>query len=153
MLILVAVTITMAVNGGLFNYAGEAGRKTNTAVAEEQNLANLESNLTVNQLIDKYSTVENQQPTIITFTISEDTNEYTAYLGETWLAWYQRQNRENGQKIDLLEESYNWNQGVGVIEGMPYSVNMFRETLVNSDGIAVSWDSEIVSGEYSITVR
>lgn len=55
MLILVAVTITMAVNGGLFEYAGNAGTKTNGAIANEQELANLEDNMTVNQLIDKYT--------------------------------------------------------------------------------------------------
>ena len=40
MLILVAVTITMAVNGGLFNYAGRAATKTNEAIKAEQQLAN-----------------------------------------------------------------------------------------------------------------
>lgn len=39
MLILVAVTITMAVNGGLFNYAARAGQETNDAVRKEQELA------------------------------------------------------------------------------------------------------------------
>ena len=36
MLILTAVTVTMAINGGLFNYAGKAGRETRFAVLEEQ---------------------------------------------------------------------------------------------------------------------
>lgn len=36
MMILVAVTITMAVNGGLFGYATKAGQETNRVVAEEQ---------------------------------------------------------------------------------------------------------------------
>ena len=39
MLILVAVTISMAINGGLFEKASEAGTKTNAAVANEQILA------------------------------------------------------------------------------------------------------------------
>ena len=39
MLILVAVTITAAVNGGLFEYAGRAGRETNEAIKAEQQLA------------------------------------------------------------------------------------------------------------------
>lgn len=55
MLILVAVTITMAINGGLFNYAGKAATKTNEAIANEQELANLEANLTVDELINKYT--------------------------------------------------------------------------------------------------
>lgn len=40
MLILVGVTITMAVNGGLFDYAKDAGTKTNGATANEQKLGN-----------------------------------------------------------------------------------------------------------------
>lgn len=35
MLILVAVSITMAVNGGLFNYAGKAAGETNNAIQDE----------------------------------------------------------------------------------------------------------------------
>ena len=58
MLILVAVTITMAVNGGLFNYAGKAATQTNSAIDAEQELANLGEGLTVNQLIDKYAVKE-----------------------------------------------------------------------------------------------
>ncbi len=40
MLILVAVTIAMAINGGLFTKAGEATGKTNNAITDEQGLAN-----------------------------------------------------------------------------------------------------------------
>ena len=39
MLILVAVTITMAVNGGLFEYAATAATQTNEATKAEQQLA------------------------------------------------------------------------------------------------------------------
>lgn len=39
MLILVGVTISMAVNGGLFEYAGRAASETNKALKEEQQLA------------------------------------------------------------------------------------------------------------------
>lgn len=53
MLILVAVTITMAVNGGLFNYAGRAATQTNETIDAEQQLANLEANMTVDELIEK----------------------------------------------------------------------------------------------------
>ncbi len=56
MLILVAVTITIAVNGGLFEYAGKAAKDTNTAIRKEQNLADLESGLDYEDLIDKYTT-------------------------------------------------------------------------------------------------
>lgn len=40
MLILVAVTISMAINGGLFNYAGKAVGDTKNAIALEQELSN-----------------------------------------------------------------------------------------------------------------
>ena len=40
MLILVGVTISMAVNGGLFNYAGKASGETKNALNAEQELAN-----------------------------------------------------------------------------------------------------------------
>lgn len=39
MLILVGVTITMAVNGGLFNYAGKAAKETNDAIEKENTLS------------------------------------------------------------------------------------------------------------------
>ena len=38
MLILVGVTITMAVNGGLFGYAGNAAKGTNNAIEDESKL-------------------------------------------------------------------------------------------------------------------
>ena len=40
MLLLVGVTISMAVNGGLFNYAGKATKETKNALNAEQQLAN-----------------------------------------------------------------------------------------------------------------
>ena len=56
MLILVAVTINMAVNGGLFGYAGNATSQTKLAKEDEQNYTNLESNMTTDQLIEKFTT-------------------------------------------------------------------------------------------------
>ena len=52
MLILVAVTVTMAVNGGLFEQAGLAGKQTNAKVQEELELAKGE---TLQELINKYA--------------------------------------------------------------------------------------------------
>ena len=56
MLILVAVTISMAINGGLFEKAQEAGIKTNEAVDAEQQLANgtVKIGNTVYNSIDEY---------------------------------------------------------------------------------------------------
>ena len=63
MLILVGVTITMAVNGGLFENAQDAGRKTNTAITEEQNLASGMVNVgstyaDINTIVNSYTTTK-----------------------------------------------------------------------------------------------
>ena len=54
MLILVAVTINMAVNGGLFGYAAKAVKDTGKAKNQEINLANLSANMTIDQLIQQF---------------------------------------------------------------------------------------------------
>lgn len=61
MLILVSVTITMAINGGLFGYAENASVETNTALTEEQNLASGRVNVAgvatdadINDVVDHY---------------------------------------------------------------------------------------------------
>ena len=55
MLILAAVSITMAVNGGLFGYAQNASTETQKERDLELELGNLEDNLTYDDLIDKYA--------------------------------------------------------------------------------------------------
>lgn len=45
MLILVGVSITMAVQGGLFGYAGNAARETNDAMIEENELGSGKANV------------------------------------------------------------------------------------------------------------
>ena len=55
MLILVAVTINMAVNGGLFGYAGNAARETKKEKEKEENWTNIEDNMTTDELIDFYT--------------------------------------------------------------------------------------------------
>ena len=108
MLILVAVTITMAVNGGLFEYASSAGTKTNGAKANEQEFANLEEDMTVNQLIDKYTgwTEDNSQggtgTNTITFTI--DGTSYTATQGMSWGTWVESDYNTSSPKL----REYNW---------------------------------------------
>ena len=54
MLILVAVTINMAVNGGLFGYAGNAAKDTETAKQKELDWLNVDG-MTTDQLISKYT--------------------------------------------------------------------------------------------------
>ena len=61
MLILVAVSITMAVNGGLFTHAGKAASATNANIQAEQELANLAPGMSTDQLIAKYTTGQGGQ--------------------------------------------------------------------------------------------
>lgn len=82
MLILVAVTISMAVNGGLFEYAGKAVNETKGAITNEQQLADLQEGMTVDELINKVTTEEQKT---ITFKIDDET--YTAKEGTTWAEW------------------------------------------------------------------
>ena len=64
MLILVAVTINMAVNGGLFEYAGKAVSETQNAIDKEQELANggITIGNTYYNSIDEY--INNNQTTV-----------------------------------------------------------------------------------------
>ena len=57
MLILAAVSITMAVNGGLFDYAQKASQKTEKASNLELELGEIADNLTYENLITKYAIV------------------------------------------------------------------------------------------------
>ena len=59
MLILVAVTINIAVNGGLFDYAGKAARKTEEAKNDEKDWANIATGQEYEQLVAKYTISEN----------------------------------------------------------------------------------------------
>lgn len=54
MLILVSVTITMAINGGLFGYAQNAVTQTEAERDAELELSNVEAGHDYNYLIDKY---------------------------------------------------------------------------------------------------
>ena len=68
MLILVGVTISMSVNGGLFTYAGRAASETNKAIEDEKTMLDLEENLTPEQLTFKFETLG------YTVTVYGDTN-------------------------------------------------------------------------------
>ncbi len=70
----------MAINGGLFEYASNAGAETNAAIANEQELANLEADMTVDELIDKYTSGDGETGGGITAaTIQSD---LATYLGK-----------------------------------------------------------------------
>ena len=69
MLILAAVSITMAVNGGLFGYAKQASEETEREKKNELRYASLGDNMTYEDLILKYSVL----PTL-TVTMYGDVN-------------------------------------------------------------------------------
>ena len=81
MLILVAVTISMAVNGGLFNYAGKAVGETQNALDVEQQLANgaIQVNGVWYDSIDDYLNGKPALVTIHTWTrgTGEDIDKFT----------------------------------------------------------------------------
>lgn len=56
MLILVAVTIRMAVDGGLFNYAKKASQETNKAMQDEGELGSGNiSGESINDIVNRYT--------------------------------------------------------------------------------------------------
>lgn len=69
MLILVAVTITMAVRGGLFDYASKAKKDTETEIDREKKLADLQSGMSTDDLIEYFTT----EPDIHSWTREGDT--------------------------------------------------------------------------------
>lgn len=58
MLILVTVSIIITINGELFDFAGKAVIETKTELKQEQEIANLQSEMTTDELIGKYTTDE-----------------------------------------------------------------------------------------------
>ena len=117
MLILVAVTITVAVNGGLFEYAGRAGRETNEAIKDEQSLATLGDNLTVDQLIAKYTSVHKWTRNGDTVTCSHcnasyELGEEIPYIADTVTTPYIL----NAEKSGLGEASIKDNHTVAEFE-------------------------------------
>ena len=74
MLILVAVTISMAVNGGLFEYAGKAVGDTNNALKAEEQL--------INDIIDEYIK-PNLPETETAITAATMQSDLASYLGQT----------------------------------------------------------------------
>ena len=85
MLILVAVTISMAVNGGLFDYAGKAVGDTNNAMLAEQQLANggLEVGGVWYNTIDEYLATKGGSGET-----GEDEEPITGNNGETFTGLY-----------------------------------------------------------------
>lgn len=141
MLILVAVTISMAINGGLFDYVGKATGETKNAIANEQELANLESDLTVDQLIDKYTNSQ-EETTMIDFNIGGDA--FQAYEGESWISWYERSKdlALYYDVVNMLRMCY-----FGDPLGMIY-YSIIGGGLINSNGVQQYWSDEILSEDY-----
>ena len=114
MLILVAVTISMAVNGGLFGYAGNAARGTEAEKQKETRLANVQSNLSTNALIDYYTKGEVEMATF-TWTGEfgeEDPVPYQFEVGMTWEEWINSSYNEYVGTFSGFEmRTYNGNSG------------------------------------------
>ena len=123
MLILVTVSITMAVKGGLFKYASDAGKKTNEAIQDEQKLATLEEGLSVDQLIAKFTQTNSgwYEKTDGVFT----NGTYTVNLGDyiDYKCW--------NNKIDEGKLTYTSPE-----EKNGYSDQTFT---VNSDSNTIKW--------------
>ena len=113
MLILVTVSITMAVKGGLFNYAKDAATQTNTKMEEENKLAtgivNVEGKgeMDINAIVKEYTKTKK----LIHFTIHGWWDDMmhdlmcTAVEGMTWEEWYESEYSDNidGLDKDLME--------------------------------------------------
>lgn len=61
MLVLVGVTINIAVNGGLFDYAAKASSETKTKIIKEQDYININNGLTQKELIDQYTLYQSEK--------------------------------------------------------------------------------------------
>lgn len=100
MLILVSVTITMAVNGGLFEYARKAGTQTNEAIDAEQQLASGKlkvGEMWYNSIDDFIKNTPSSEQDEFTFTIND--TKYTAQKGMKWENWVNSSYNVDGFKI------------------------------------------------------
>lgn len=113
MLILVAVTISMAVNGGLFEHAGKAARETEEEKNKELGWANIDGSMTTDDLIDKFvdqsvtNPYENETPTY-TWTHVLREQEYEE---DNYYEWIDRED-ETG---DIIARAYP--KGISTIDG------------------------------------
>ena len=89
MLILVAVTISMAVNGGLFGYAGNAVKDIEVEKQKELDWTNLSNNLITDDLIDKFlnNTGESLVETITSDDYGKSINYTVTVKGTTLTNW------------------------------------------------------------------
>ena len=106
MLILVAVTINMAVHGGLFGYAGNAARQTNEAIEQEKTLGDVEPGLTTEQLIDKFTKNDSASG----YGLSADK---ATFIGQKSIGKICGENEDNTQKAnwDASKNGYVFSAG------------------------------------------
>ena len=110
MLILVAVTITIAVNGGLFGYAGNAVSQTETEKNKEIRLANVESNLTTDGLIDYYTKEERPIKTFVFTGCNQNDSPQIIQFeqGMTWGEWVNsKYNNDRGDSSKFRIEEWD----------------------------------------------
>jgi len=100
MLILVGVSVTVALNGGLFDTAQKASNETKIERDEEQALAGGVVNVAGKEynIMEEYGNKKSEAKKI-TFSYGNYSNEYTAREGETWAEWIAK-NPSEGLYID-----------------------------------------------------
>ena len=106
MLILVSVTISIAVNGGLFGYAGKAAKETEEAKQKELDWLNVGNNLSIDQLIEQYTNERDEDLELIRLVLpylvpTYTGNDETIINGITTL----QNDAANGDYVIIMQES------------------------------------------------
>ena len=132
MLVLVSVTINMAVNGGLFGYAGNAAEQTKLAIEDEQKLGNLREGMTTDQLIAKFTNYEADLRRMHQYFIEGQKREgseeegIVAVGGDGWgtgyEVWQYNGNFYKVTWVEIEEESRIQATKVELVEGTPYTI-------------------------------
>lgn len=146
MLILVGVSITIAENGGLYNYAENAVGETKNAIRQEQALVNdiidnhIKTNVTGNKLPEniKIGDYVNYTPKTGTYKVADEiiwsegttkTQEFSTETGSNALKWRVWSIDEENQTVELvsatattsslyLEGAEGYNHGVDVLNDL-----------------------------------
>ena len=137
MLILVGVTINLAVNGGLFGYAGNAAKQTEGAKQEELDWANIATGQDYEQLIAKYTT--SVEETTVYYGLSEDGK---TFIGKKSIVEGVEQNTQKAywdasKNGYVFTEEYFWANSDGTISCSN-----------GKKGKAAHWDTFTTGGEY-----
>ena len=121
MLILVAVTISMAVNGGLFGYAGNAASETKTALEDEKNLGDGSVEATIDGY--SFSSMEDIEQYIKNGTVPVTAEDILRFIDEDDVCWNSSV-REFTEKLKYMGDGYEYFENSG-------SCNVYRCSLNN----------------------